>query len=34
VSILFSEETIPRNANVKILKKYLKALFEEEPAGL
>jgi acyl-CoA synthetase (AMP-forming)/AMP-acid ligase II len=34
VRILFSAETLPRNANGKILKKDLKALFEEEPAGL
>ncbi len=34
VRILFSDETLPRNANGKILKKDLKALFEKEPARL
>jgi acyl-CoA synthetase (AMP-forming)/AMP-acid ligase II len=34
VRILFSEETLPRNANGKILKKDLKSLFEKEPEGL
>jgi len=34
VRILFSEETLPRNANGKILKKDLKALFETEPEQL
>ena len=28
VRILFSEETLPRNANGKILKKDLKAMFD------
>ena len=34
VRILFSEETLPRNANGKILKKDLKSLFESEAATL
>ena len=34
VRILFSQDTLPRNANGKILKKDLKVLFEEEPARL
>jgi acyl-CoA synthetase (AMP-forming)/AMP-acid ligase II len=34
VRVLFSEDTLPRNANGKILKKDLKALFEDEPARL
>lgn len=34
VRVLFSEDTLPRNANGKILKKDLKALFETEPAAL
>ncbi|MGX7952882.1 class I adenylate-forming enzyme family protein [Tsuneonella sp. HG249] len=34
VRILFSEETLPRNANGKILKKDLKALFEPTAAAL
>ena len=34
VRILFSEETLPRNANGKILKKDLKSLFETEAATL
>jgi long-chain acyl-CoA synthetase len=33
VRILFSEGTLPRNANGKILKKDLKALFDTEPVG-
>ncbi|MGC1301293.1 MAG: class I adenylate-forming enzyme family protein [Caulobacteraceae bacterium] len=33
VHILFSPETLPRNANGKILKKDLKKLFEDDPAG-
>ena len=33
VRVLFSHDTLPRNANGKILKKDLKALFEPEPAA-
>lgn len=33
VRVLFSEETLPRNANGKILKKDLKALFEDPVAA-
>ena len=33
VKIVFCEETLPRNANGKILKKDLKSLFAEEGAG-
>ena len=32
VRIVFMAETLPRNANGKILKKDLKALFEEQSA--
>ncbi|MXO74282.1 AMP-binding protein [Altererythrobacter aerius] len=34
VRVLFTEDTLPRNANGKILKKDLKALFEREPERL
>ncbi len=34
VRIIFSEETLPRNANGKIMKRELRKLFEEQPARL
>jgi long-chain acyl-CoA synthetase len=34
VRIIFSEETLPRNANGKIMKSELRTLFEQQPARL